>query len=111
MNNINCNFYSSYESAQSNRNSIGFGNGLLKRAERFLTGNKNVTGQDAQIILGHLGYELRTKSSGTSHRIFTKEGMPCITLTQRNMNSKMINNQSPQIKQAIKTAGGLSVFA
>lgn len=111
MNIIFCGISNNYRETSDQNHLMGFGNNLKKTAMKFVERNKNVTGQEAQIMLEYLGYELKIKSSGTSHRIFAKKGEALITLTQRRMQSEMINNQSSQIRKVIEKAGGLSIFA
>lgn len=107
MNGIISNY--SYSMPQAQSHSISFGNKTEKLAQQFLSGSKNLTGENAVTLLQKLGYT--AKETGSSHHVFRNKLGDMVNLAIHNIKQQLKPYQIENVANAIEKAGGLSVFA
>ena len=107
MNGIISNY--NYITPQRQTPSIGFGNQATKLGKQFLDGSKNLTGDNAVTLLKRLGYS--AKETGSSHHVYRNPVGDMVNLALHNIKQQLKPYQIENVANAIKKAGGLSVFA
>jgi predicted RNA binding protein YcfA (HicA-like mRNA interferase family) len=90
--------------------SVGFGNKFEKLCEKFLSGSKNITGEDAATVLARLGYKLG-KNGGSSHHIWRNAKGHLVNVAVHNPKQELKTYQVREIAEAIRQAGRLSAAA
>ena len=94
---------------QRQSNSIGFGSQIKKLGEKFLNGNRNLTGEDAATVLQKLGYTLDRTTA--SHHLFKGENGDTVNISIHGLKKVIKHYQIKDVAEAIEKAGGLSVLA
>ncbi|OGH94418.1 MAG: hypothetical protein A2039_03465 [Candidatus Melainabacteria bacterium GWA2_34_9] len=107
MNGIISNY--NYVTPKRQNSSIGFGNQATKLGKQFLNGSKNLTGENAVALLKRLGYT--AKETGSSHHVYRNPVGDMVNLALHNIKQQLKPYQIENVADAIKKAGGLSVFA